>query len=66
MLTSEEWTSIGDKFKSLAPIFVVVIVVFIIGYLAGYSQKGTEISLDCKYAAAFRVDVNSFECHKKF
>lgn len=44
---------------------MVAIVLAVIGYNVGAIQTEIRIASDCKFANAFRVDIQAFSCQRK-
>jgi hypothetical protein len=44
---------------------VFTIVLLIISYYIGAVQTESRIAADCRFAAAFRVDIQAFSCQRK-
>ena len=51
--------------KQISPTGLLIAVILFIGYNTGAHMASVEISLNCKYANAFRVGSDSFSCNKK-
>lgn len=64
-LTQTQSDSIKSWLIKHSPKILLIVLVLIVGYAAGYNVKGEEITRDCKYAQAFRVGVDSFACVRK-
>lgn len=64
-LTPEEWKTVKDRLVVASPKLLLILAVLVIGYLAGWHMKANDIAMDCKYANAFRVQVDSFACSRK-
>jgi hypothetical protein len=55
------WTAINAWWaKSM-----VAILLFLIGWVIGNVQTEGRIASDCKFAGAFRVDIQAFMCQRK-
>ena len=44
---------------------LVAVVLFVLGLWIGVVQTESRIASDCKFAAAFRVDIQAFACQRK-
>ena len=44
---------------------LVAVVLFVIGLWIGVVQTESRIASDCKFAGAFRVDIQAFNCQRK-
>jgi hypothetical protein len=44
---------------------MVAIILCVIGYNIGAIQTEIRIASDCKFANAFRVDIQAFSCQRK-
>lgn len=44
---------------------MVAIILCVIGYQIGAIQTEIRIASDCKFANAFRVDIQAFSCQRK-
>ena len=44
---------------------LIAIVLFLLGLWIGIVQTEARISGDCKFAGAFRVDIQAFMCQRK-
>ena len=44
---------------------MVAIILCVIGYQIGTIQTEIRIASDCKFANAFRVDIQAFSCQRK-
>lgn len=44
---------------------LVAVVLFFVGLLIGVVNTESRIASDCKFAAAFRVDIQAFACQRK-
>lgn len=44
---------------------LVAVVLFVIGLWIGVVQTESRIASDCKFAGAFRVDIQAFTCQRK-
>jgi hypothetical protein len=61
-----------DELKKVAAIVnswwaksMVAIILCVIGYNIGAIQTEIRIASDCKFANAFRVDIQAFSCQRK-
>lgn len=61
-----------DELKKVAAIVnswwaksMVAIILCVIGYQIGAIQTEIRIASDCKFANAFRVDIQAFSCQRK-
>jgi hypothetical protein len=52
-------------FRKVSPTGLLIAIIFFLGYNLGAHMSSVEISLNCKYANAFRVGTDSFNCNKK-
>lgn len=52
-------------YKKVSPIGLLVVVILFLGYNLGAHMTSIDISLNCKYANAFRIGADSFTCSKK-
>ena len=58
---SKVWSTINAWWaKSM-----VAILLFLLGLLIGNAQTEGRIASDCKFANAFRVDIQAFTCQRK-
>jgi len=44
---------------------LVAVVLFVLGLWIGTVQTESRIASDCKFAGAFRVDIQAFNCQRK-
>lgn len=44
---------------------MVAVLLFFIGLLIGMVNTESRIASDCKFAGAFRVDIQAFNCQRK-
>lgn len=44
---------------------MIAILLFLIGWTIGNVQTEARIASDCKFANAFRVDIQAFNCQRK-
>jgi hypothetical protein len=44
---------------------MIAILLFLIGWMIGNVQTEGRIASDCKFANAFRVDIQAFSCQRK-
>lgn len=44
---------------------MVAILLFFVGLLIGIVNTESRIASDCKFANAFRVDIQAFSCQRK-
>jgi hypothetical protein len=44
---------------------MIAILLFLIGWMIGNVQTEARIASDCKFANAFRVDIQAFSCQRK-
>lgn len=44
---------------------IVAILLCVIGWYIGGIQTESRIASDCKFAGAFRVDIQAFNCQRK-
>ncbi len=44
---------------------MVAVLLFFIGLLIGIVNTESRIASDCKFAGAFRVDIQAFNCQRK-
>ena len=51
-------------YKTWAKSFAAILM-FLIGIVVGQVQSESRIIGDCKYAGAFRVDVQAFTCQRR-
>lgn len=64
-LSDSQLTQVKNWLIKASPRLLVILLVLILGFLMGYDLKGGEITRDCKYAGAFRVNVDSFTCSRR-
>lgn len=55
------WDAINDWWARS----MVAILLFLIGWVIGSVQTEGRIASDCKFANAFRVDIQAFTCQRK-
>jgi hypothetical protein len=65
IFTEQEWRRAGSFLIMVSPHVLLVLVVFFLGFLSGHGIANTEIAKDCKYAQAFRVELESYTCQRK-
>lgn len=63
--TQEDVNTAKQWLLRWSPGLLLLVVILLVGFLFGYSFKGEEIIKDCKYAQAFRVGLDSFNCSRK-
>jgi len=58
---SKVWDAINDWWARS----MIAILLFLIGWMIGNVQTEGRIASDCKFAGAFRVDIQAFSCQRK-
>ena len=61
----EELKKVLEMINSWWAKSMVAIVLAVIGYNVGAIQTEIRIASDCKFANAFRVDIQAFSCQRK-
>ena len=61
----EELKKVLEMINSWWARSMVAIVLAVIGYNVGAIQTEIRIASDCKFANAFRVDIQAFSCQRK-
>lgn len=61
----EELKKVVEMINSWWAKSMVAIVLAVIGYNIGAIQTEIRIASDCKFANAFRVDIQAFSCQRK-
>lgn len=64
-LTHEQTQRAKSWIVSSSPKLLLILIVLIVGYSAGWHMKGGDVVMDCKYANSFRVHTDSFNCQRK-
>jgi hypothetical protein len=61
----DELKKFGEIVDSWWAKSMVAIILCVIGYNIGAIQTEIRIASDCKFANAFRVDIQAFSCQRK-
>jgi hypothetical protein len=61
----EELKKVLEMINSWWAKSMVAIILCVIGYNIGAIQTEIRIASDCKFANAFRVDIQAFSCQRK-
>jgi hypothetical protein len=61
----DELKKFGEIVDSWWARSMVAIILCVIGYNVGAIQTEIRIASDCKFANAFRVDIQAFSCQRK-
>jgi hypothetical protein len=59
------WRSAVDWVNALWAKSLVAVVLFLLGLLIGSVNTESRIASDCKFAGAFRVEIQAFNCQRK-
>lgn len=59
------WQAAWDWINRVWAKSLVAIVLFVLGLWIGVVNTESRIASDCKFAAAFRVDIQAFACQRK-
>jgi len=62
---TDELNKVVDMINSWWAKSMVAIILCVIGYQIGAIQTEIRIASDCKFANAFRVDIQAFSCQRK-
>jgi hypothetical protein len=62
---TDELNKVVDMINSWWAKSMVAIILCVIGYNIGAIQTEIRIASDCKFANAFRVDIQAFTCQRK-
>ena len=62
---TDELNKVVEMINSWWARSMVAIILCVIGYNVGAIQTEIRIASDCKFANAFRVDIQAFSCQRK-
>lgn len=65
MLEPIKFSKVLDAINGWWAKSMVAILLFLLGLLIGNVQTEGRIASDCKFANAFRVDIQAFTCQRK-
>ena len=65
MLEPLKFDKVWDTINAWWARSMLTILFFLIGWVIGNVQTEARIASDCKFANAFRVDIQAFSCQRK-